>query len=237
MMLLQTGAVPSTVLELIQVSSMETKVVLVVIALFSLACWFVIGVKWWQYRRLNRQAERFFAEMERSTRLDEAYQHVMRQPTSPYTRLFSEAIQFYNELRPGAMKAEPGARRDSLTLTQLEALKMVLGKDVATERDLLGHHIAWLATIGSVGVLLGLLGTVLGVMDAFVGLAAKGSGTIASVAPGVAEALVTTVAGLATSIPAIIAYNYFVNKVRLFTGELEGFANELIGTMAREGLI
>ncbi|HET9604270.1 MAG TPA: MotA/TolQ/ExbB proton channel family protein [Gemmatimonadales bacterium] len=237
MMLLQTGAVPTTVLELIAVSSLETKIVLAVIAVFSLAGWFVIGVKWWQYRRLNRQAERFFAEMERSTRLDEAYQHVMRQPTSPYTRLFSEAIQFYNELRPGAMKAEPSARRDSLSLTQLEALKMVLGKDVATERDLLSHHITWLATIGSVGVLLGLLGTVLGVMDAFIGIATKGSGNIGSVAPGVAEALVTTVAGLATSIPAIIAYNYFVNKVRLFTGELEGFANELIGTMAREGLI
>jgi biopolymer transport protein TolQ len=237
MMLLQTGAVPSTILELVRVSSVETKVVLAVIALFSLACWFVIGVKSWQYRRLNRQAERFFAEMERSTRLDEAYQHVMRQPTSPYTRLFNEAIQFFNELRPGALKAEPAARRDSLSLTQLEALKMVLGKEVATERVMVGHLIPWLATIGSVGVLLGLLGTVLGVMDAFVGIAAKGSGNIGSVAPGVAEALVTTVAGLATSIPAIIAYNYFVNKVRLFTGELEGFANELIGTMAREGLI
>jgi biopolymer transport protein TolQ len=236
-MLLQTGAVPTSSLELILVSSIETKIVLGIIAVFSLAGWFVIGVKWWQYRRLNRQAERFFAEMERSTRLDEAYQHVMRQPTSPYTRLFNEAIQFYNELRPGALKAEPSARRDSLSLTQLEALKMVLGKEVATERDLLGHLIPWLATIGSVGVLLGLLGTVLGVMDAFVGIAAKGSGNIGSVAPGVAEALVTTVAGLATSIPAIIAYNYFVNKVRLFTGELEGFANELIGTMAREGLI
>lgn len=237
MMLLQAGAVPSTVLELILVSSTETKVVLGIIAIFSLAGWFVIGVKWWQYRRLNRQAERFFAEMERSTRLDEAYQHVMRQPTSPYTRLFNEAIQFYNELRPGALKGEPAARRESLSLTQLEALKMVLGKEVASERDLLGHLIPWLATVGSVGVLLGLLGTVLGVMDAFVGIAAKGSGNIGSVAPGVAEALVTTVAGLATSIPAIIGYNYFVNKVRLFTGELEGFANELIGTMAREGLI
>lgn len=237
MLLQQGGAVPQSVLELVRTSSIETKVVLVVIALFSLASWFVIGLKWWQFRRLNRQAERFFAEMERSTRLEEAYQHVMRQPGSPYTRLFSEAIQFYNELRPGGMKAGPDARHDVLTLTQLEALKMVLGKEVSSERDMLGHYITWLATIGSVGVLLGLLGTVLGVMDAFIGIATRGSGNIGAVAPGVAEALVTTVAGLATSIPAIIGYNYFVNKVRLFTGELEGFANELIGTMAREGLI
>ena len=237
MIVLQGGAMPSSLVELVMVSSVETKVVLVIIAVFSLVSWFVIGIKWWQYRRLNRQADRFFTEMERSTRLDEAYQHVMRQPTSPYTRLFNEAVQFYDELRPGGLKADSATRHESLSLTQLEALKMVLGKEVATERDLLGHHIPWLATIGSVAVLLGLLGTVLGVMHAFVGIAANGSGNIGSVAPGVAEALVTTVAGLATSIPAIIAYNHFVNKVRLFTGELEGFGNELIGTMAREGLI
>ena len=80
-------------------------------------------------------------------------------------------------------------------------------------------------------------GTVLGVMDAFLGIAAGGSGNISAVAPGVAEALITTVAGLATAIPAVIAYNIFVNRLGLFAGELEGFANELIGSMAREGLI
>ncbi|HSM18294.1 MAG TPA: MotA/TolQ/ExbB proton channel family protein, partial [Gemmatimonadales bacterium] len=84
--------------------------------------------------------------------------------------------------------------------------------------------------------LLGLLGTVLGIMDAFIGIAINGSGNISAVAPGVAQALVTTVAGLATAIPAIIAYNLFVNRIRLVVSELEGFGNEVIGTMAREGL-
>ena len=125
----------------------------------------------------------------------------------------------------------------TLTTTQLEALKMVLGKEVAAERDLMARFISWLATIGSVGPLLGLLGTVLGVMDAFIGIAAKGSGNIGAVAPGVAEALVTTVAGLATAIPAIMAYNLLANRLGVFAGELEGFANEMIGTMAREGMI
>jgi biopolymer transport protein TolQ len=114
---------------------------------------------------------------------------------------------------------------------------MVLNKEIAAERDLAGHYVSWLATIGSVSPLLGLLGTVLGVMRAFLGIAAQGSGNIAAVAPGVAEALVTTVAGLAAAIPAVIAYNFFVNRIRLFSGEMEGFANELIGTMAREGMI
>ncbi len=124
-----------------------------------------------------------------------------------------------------------------MTGTQLEALKMVLNKEVAAERDIMARFIAWLATVGSVSPLLGLLGTVLGVMDAFIGIGTKGSGNIAAVAPGVAEALVTTVAGLAAAIPAVIAYNLFVNRLGLFAGELEGFANELVGTMAREGLL
>jgi biopolymer transport protein TolQ len=101
----------------------------------------------------------------------------------------------------------------------------------------MARFIPWLATIGSVGPLLGLLGTVLGVMDAFIGIASKGSGNISAVAPGVAEALVTTVAGLAVAIPAVIGYNIFVNRLSLFAGELEGFAHELVGSMAREGLI
>ena len=114
---------------------------------------------------------------------------------------------------------------------------MVLSKEVSAERDMLGHYIPWLATVGSVGPLLGLLGTTLGIIHAFTGIAAKGSGNLGAVAPGVAEALVATFAGLAAAIPAVLFYNLFVNRVRLFTGELEGFANELIGSMAREGLL
>ena len=231
------GAVPTSALELVATSSVETKVVLVVIAVFSLTAWFIIIMKWWQFRRLNRQADKFFGQMEHSTRLQDAYRAVARQPASPYGRIFREAVEFIQELYPGALREDQGGQRASLTHTQLEALKMVLGKEVAAERDLMGHFIPWLATIGSVGPLLGLLGTVLGVMDAFIGIAAHGSGNIGAVAPGVAEALVTTVAGLAAAIPAVIAYNLYVNRVRLFAGELEGFANELIGTMTREGLV
>jgi biopolymer transport protein TolQ len=112
---------------------------------------------------------------------------------------------------------------------------MVLAKEVAAERDAAARFIPWLATFGSVSPLLGLLGTVLGVMDAFIGIAVGGSGNIAAVAPGVAEALVTTVAGLAVAVPAVMAYNLFVNRLGLFAGELEGFAQEIIGSLAREG--
>ena len=231
------GAIPTTPWELVLTSSPETQFVLAVLAVFSVVSWYLIVLKWWQFRKLNRQADRFFTEMERTTRLKDAYHAVMKLPPSPYNRLFREAVTFYSELRPGALRDERGADRSSLSMTQLEALKMVLGKEVAAERDLLGHYIPWLATIGSVSPLLGLTGTVLGIMSAFIGISSKGSGNLAAVAPGVAEALVATFAGLVAAIPAVITYNLYVNRVRLFAGELEGFANELIGTMAREGLV
>ena len=138
--------VPRSTLDLVLIASPETKVVLVITVIASLVSWFIIIAKWWQFRRLNRQADRFFSEMERSTRLQEAYHAVMKQPPSPYSRLFREAMTFYSELRPGALD-RPG-ERGSLTPTQLEALKMVLGKEVAAERDLLGHYIPWLAIVG-----------------------------------------------------------------------------------------
>ena len=236
-MLMQVGgAMPTSLWDLVLTSSVETKAVLAVTAVFSIVSWFIIGLKWWQFRRMRSQADRFFAELERTTRLQDAYHAVVKLPPSPYNRLFREGLTFYQELRPGALKQE-AAMRQTLTPTQLEALKMVLAKEVGAERDLMARFVSWLATVGSVGPLLGLLGTVLGVMDAFIGIASKGSGNISAVAPGVAEALVTTVAGLGAAIPAVIAYNVFVNRLGLFAGELEGFANELVGTMAREGLL
>ncbi len=231
------GAMPSSSFDLIAQASGETKAVLLALAVFSVLSWFIIGLKWWQSRRLRRQADRFFSELERTTQLQDAYHAVMKLPPSPYNRVFREGINFVSELRPGSLRALAEQPSETLTATQVGALKMVLNKEIAAERDLASQYVSWLATIGSVSPLLGLLGTVLGVMRAFLGIAAQGSGNISAVAPGVAEALVTTVAGLAAAIPAVIAYNFFVNRIRLFSGEMEGFANELIGTMAREGLL
>jgi biopolymer transport protein TolQ len=168
----------------------------------------------------------------------------MRLPPSPYNRLLREGVHFFSELKPGSLKTRASAPDvalatgpTALTGTQLEALRMVLAKEVAAERDTAARWIPWLATFGSVSPLLGLLGTVLGVMDAFIGIAVGGSGNITAVAPGVAEALVTTVGGLAVAVPAVMAYNIFVSRLGLFAGELEGFAQEIVGTLAREGRI
>jgi biopolymer transport protein TolQ len=245
--LLQIGrAVPTTPWELVLTSSPETKFVLAILVAFSVVSWYLIVLKWWQFRRMRQLGDRFLAEVEKAPRLEDAYHAAMRLPPSPYNRLLREGVHFFSELKPGSLKARasspdvaalaPGAST-ALTATQLEALRMVLAKEVAAERDMAARFIPWLATFGSVSPLLGLLGTVLGVMDAFIGIAVGGSGNITAVAPGVAEALVTTVGGLAVAVPAVMAYNLFVNRLGLFAGELEGFAQEIIGTLAREGRI
>lgn len=238
------GAIPTTPWELVLTSSPETQFVLVVLAVFSLVSWYLIVLKWWQFRKMRRLGDRFLAEVEKAARLEDAYHAAMRLPPSPYNRLLREGVHFFSELKPGTLKARASSpdiaatgAPTALTTTQLEALRMVLAKEVAAERDAAATWIPWLATFGSVSPLLGLLGTVLGVMDAFIGIAVGGSGNIAAVAPGVAEALVTTVGGLAVAVPAVMAYNIFVNRLGLFAGELEGFAQEIIGTLAREGRI
>jgi biopolymer transport protein TolQ len=144
-------------------------------------------------------------------------------------------VNFFAELRPGALQATMDAAHATLTMTQLEALRLVLAKEIGAERDIMARFLPWLATIGSASPLMGLLGTVIGVMDAFIGISTGGSGNISAVAPGVAEALVTTVAGLVVAIPAVMAYNILVSRLGLFAGEMEGFAHEIVGTLAREG--
>jgi biopolymer transport protein TolQ len=233
--MMQAGrAVPTSTWELIATSSTETKVVLVVLSVFSFVSWYLIVSKMWQFSRLKAAARAFFKAVAHSTRLGEARLAIAKLAPSPYTRLFNEGVTFYGELVPGGVDSAPheGGR---LSSSQLEALRMVLETQVDAEHDQLGKGIAWLATLGSVSPLLGLLGTVLGVMDAFIGIATHGGGNLAAVAPGVAEALVATVAGLAVAVPSVIAYNVFTARGNFIAAELEGFGREMVVTLAREG--
>ena len=215
-------------------SSPTTIIVLSVTGVFSLASWVIIFWKWGQFRRLRRDGARFGNALERVQRLEDAYKAVMRLPETPYTRVFRQGANFFSELRPGALR-EDAPPQPGLSEAQLNALWLVLEKVQDEERDVLAGGMVWLAIVAVTAPLLGLLGTVLGVMNAFYGVATTGAANIASVAPGIAEALITTAGGLIAAIPAAIAYNYFTNRLNRFTGELEGFASEFIGTLAREG--
>jgi biopolymer transport protein TolQ len=215
--------------------NISTQLILGVLAVLSFISWVILLWKFFQFRRLWKEADRFLDEIESAQRLEDAYRSILSLPESPFSRVFRRGVNFFSELRPGALRE--GAQVAELSPTQLEVLRLVLEKEEGEERDDLSHGLHWLAVIATVSPLLGLLGTVLGVMNSFIGVAAAGSANISAVAPGVAEALTTTAAGLLVAIPAAIAYNYFVSRLNLFTGELEGFSSEFIGTLAREGKV
>jgi biopolymer transport protein TolQ len=221
-------------MEMILQGSLATKIVLAVLTLASLVAWVIILWKLGQFRRLQRDGKRFVAAIERTQTLGDAYKSILRLPETAYTRVFRQGTNFFSELRPGALRedAHPTA---GLSETQLNALWLVLEKVQDEERTTYSIGLVWLAIIAVTAPLLGLLGTVIGVMVSFMGITQTGSANIASVAPGIAEALIATAFGLVAAIPAAIAYNYFVVRLDRFSGELEGFASEFIGSLAREG--
>jgi biopolymer transport protein TolQ len=235
--LLQIGrAAPESAWDLIWHGSFATKLVLLVLLGLSMTSWVIIVWKWRRFRTIESEGDRFLEAMEHSQRMGDAYRTILALPESPYSRVFRQGVNFFSELRPGALR-EGSAPGEGLSLTQLEVLRMVLEKEEAEERDELAVGLTWLAVIASVSPLMGLLGTVMGVMGVFLGIVASGSTNIAAVAPGVAEALSTTVAGLVAAIPAVMAYNYFVARLNLVVSELEGCSSEFIGTLAREGRV
>jgi biopolymer transport protein TolQ len=215
--------------------TISTQLILLILALFSLLSWGLILWKWLLFRRLWKQAGGFMQRIESAERLEDAYRNVLSLPESPFTRVFRRGVNFFSELRPGGLRE--GVAVVGLSSAQLEVLRLVLEKEEGEERDEIGHGLNWLAIIATVSPLLGLLGTVMGVMNSFIGVAETGSANISAVAPGVAEALITTVAGLVVAIPAAMAYNYFASRLQLIMSELEGFSSEFIGTLAREGKV
>jgi biopolymer transport protein TolQ len=226
------SAPPQNIADMILGASPPTQVVLAVLAIFSVLSLWVIISKVRHFRSVSRDGDEFLARMETSKSLSDASEAVLSLPESPYTRLFRGGLNFFAELSPGALS---GVRElPGLSLTQLEALRLVMDKVEAEEIDELRHGLTWLAIIGSVSPLLGLMGTVIGIMNTFLGITTSSSTAISAVAPGVAEALITTVAGLAVAIPSVIAYNHFASRLNLVHGEFEGFVSEFIGTLAKE---
>ncbi len=228
------GAIPTAPIDMIIHASLVTQIVLGVLVLLSLVSWAIMLAKWWELRRTERAGRGFTREFARAPALDTATGIARRSPSSPFTRIFSRAVNFFAEMKPGALR---DASASPLSGSQVEALRLVLDSETSEERDRLSHFIPWLATIGSVSPLIGLFGTVLGIIDAFMGIATKGSGNLSAVAPGVAEALTATAAALAVAIPAVFGYNIFAARLNRLENQLEGFGTEIIAMMVREGRI
>jgi biopolymer transport protein TolQ len=224
-----------TPLGLILAGSILTRAVLVLLLALSLISWGIMLAKWLEYRRTHRQGRAFVTDFSHARSLDDAMSLAARSPRTPFTAVFSRAMQFIKDTTPAL--AATTDRHARLSASQVEALRLVLDAESGAARDQMGRFVPWLATVGSVSPLIGLFGTVLGVISAFQGIAAKGSGNLGAVAPGIAEALVATAAALAVAIPASFGYNVLANRLNRIDGALEGFGSELIALMVREGRI
>jgi biopolymer transport protein TolQ len=233
MVLAAQAPLPGNAWDMVATATITTRVILVVLLGFSLASWILIIWKWIQFRRIHILEEEFLSQVAKAQHLDEAYKAVITLPDSPFLRVFRHGMNFFTGLRPRGESSGGGG----LSIAQVETLRLVMEKEQVGERDAMAHGLPWLAIIATVSPLLGLMGTVVGVMNAFVGISVLGTANITAVAPGIAEALITTVTGLAVAIPAVIGYNLFASRLGLFAGELQGFANEFIGALAREGKI
>jgi biopolymer transport protein TolQ len=225
-----------------------TKAILLILLGFSLGSWAIILQKWLVFRRLRGKRRRFFEVFERRSSLAEAYQGALAIADNPLTEVFKAGTRELKHLsqRPTTEERAGGpldlamggsvapARAPAITILEKESIHMALEREAAQRVEKLERGLPFLATTGSVAPFFGLLGTVWGVMDAFLNIGLRGTGNLSVVAPGIAEALITTVGGLAVAIPAVIAYNWFVNQIKEIADELGHFSSELINVIVRE---
>jgi biopolymer transport protein TolQ len=234
------GAVPSSPKELILNASTETQIVLGILVVLSLVSWAIMLGVGRELTKALKGATAFAREVERAPRLESASVAAKHASPNASQRLLVRALQYLGEVPQVQSQYSEGSQAViSMThaASRVETLRLVLDAEALSERDRLGRFLPWLATIGSASPLIGLLGTVLGVISAFVGIATRGSGNLAAVAPGVAEALVATAAALSVAIPATFGYNILANRLNRLDNLLEGFGTTLIAMLGREGRI
>jgi biopolymer transport protein TolQ len=223
---LNSDPLSAGVLELIWNAGPVAKFVLIVLALFSVVSWALIVEKWWQLRRVRSQTLGFL-RIFREGRRPSAVQGVAKKyRDSPLAQIYAAAYQ-------EAADADDLDYADDVIGERLNAAQRAMRRTAGLEIAQLERYLPFLATTASATPFIGLFGTVWGVMSAFQGIGSQGSASLAVVAPGISEALIATAAGLAAAIPAVIAYNYFVNRVKHWATEMDGFSLELLNLMSR----
>ena len=226
---------------LILESGVVAKGVLVVLLFFSLACWTIIFLKLRVFRRADNQDERFLRLFRENKSLHTAYEECRRFSHSPLAALFREGYREISHAVKGNPAATgPGASLDPQLKGQeasadelLSRVSRMLRHASLREISVLERMLIFLATTGNVTPFIGLFGTVWGIMDAFHSIGMTGSANLGAVAPGIAEALITTAAGLATAIPGVIAYNYFLNRIKGVATRMDLFMLEFTGMAER----
>ena len=213
----------------------EAKAIIVCLILFSILAWSVMVSKAIQVRRARRLNYYFNEEFRAQKSVLELFDRKLQVEGCPLYEVYQAGcVQLDARLRgPGGERS-----KQQVTLKNMEHVKRALENIVAQESLKLESGLIWLAIAVSGAPFLGLLGTVWGVMSAFGGIAQapQGAATLQAMAPGVAAALITTVAGLLVAIPSMFGYNWLVHNLRVFTVGLDNFAQELVSKMESEFL-
>ena len=226
----------TSIIRLIVDSSPISKVVLLILALFSIVSWSVILYKLWAFQRSSRHSASFLDVFRRSNKFSEVQAVCRSLGESPLVGLFQSGYtELTAQLRqvPATDPSPSPGRRRRPTLKSLTAVDRALMRASIVEVNKLEKRISFLATTASISPFIGLFGTVWGIMAAFQGIGQTGSTNLGVVAPGIAEALVATAAGLFAAIPAVYFYNQLSNRVKLFASEMDDFAMEFLNIAER----
>jgi biopolymer transport protein TolQ len=212
-----------SITDLIVQTGLAGRIVLLVLLGFSVLSWAIIYAKWRRFRQLRAQSEKFLRAFRKARRLSEFNVLIENFPPHPLKALFEAG---YQEVcaqvgNPGGPVRNPAAVTRALQIASSQQLSD------------LEQNLNWLATTGAVTPFIGLFGTVWGIMDAFIGLGSAGAASLRAVGPGIAEALIATAAGLFVAVPAVIAYNQFLSKVRELGARMDSFSLEFLNAAER----
>jgi biopolymer transport protein TolQ len=203
-----------TALQLILQAGYVVKAVLLFLLFFSVVSWAIIFYKQRYFSKASKESDSFLRVFRAGRDTKGLFASAKNLTLSPLANVYKSV---YTEER---------ANRDEI--------KRLLRRFEALEIAKLERYLNFLATTGSTTPFIGLFGTVWGIMNAFRGIGSAGSASLAVVAPGIAEALITTAAGLAAAIPAVVAYNYYLSRARMMIIEMEDFSEELFDFFSKE---
>ena len=226
----QIGTVaPLSILEMILRSSWVAQAVLLLLLVFSIVSWAIIFAKWSGFRKARNEDKKFLDVFHKSESLTNIYNLSRELKSSPVARVF---LTGYHELYVFQEMARDEGKNNGgtevLTEVDLKGIELALNKAVTREVERMSAKLDFLATTGSTTPFIGLFGTVWGIMHSFRVIGVKGSASIGGVAPGIAEALVATAAGLLAAIPAVIFYNLLNNRVRILGGTMDDFSRDFV---------
>jgi biopolymer transport protein TolQ len=232
------AAQSTDVISLVARSGPVAKVVLAILVAFSVLSWAIALFKWIEYRRARRQTASFLDVFRRSGKFSEVQAVCRTLGASPLVGLFQAGYAELNaQVRAhgatGPAEGRPAPVNPRPTLKSLDAIDRALLRAAAVEVNRLEGRVGFLATTAAITPFIGLFGTVWGIMTAFQSIGATGSTNLGVVAPGIAEALIATAAGLFAAIPAVYFYNHLTHEVKLFASEMDDFSLEFLNICER----